>query len=208
VPADFGYGIHQHDNIKLARVCSALAHACATWSSPACLTANIPSCAPPDPSLVAWPIQLVEQDYFPNEDYDSCLQVPGQIPETHCSPLNPANLPAPRCSGGDHANVGPQPGDLGCAACAVDSLNGQLYITVDDTYKGDFIAMRVGIKDLYGVVVYPYQALDLPILHAGDKLQVQLARDLNETLPSAGQALIEFISTPQDSVRTAPLAWW
>lgn len=209
VPADFGYGIHQHDNIKLARVCSSLAQACAMWSSPACLTANLSSCAPPNPSLEAWPIHLVEQDYFPNNDYDSCIQVPGGIPDTLCSPLNPANLPAPSCSGGERANVGPQPGDLGCPACAVDSLTDQLYITIDDNYKGDFIAKDVGFKRMTdGVVVYPYYALDLPILHAGDKLQVQLELRPYETVPSAGQAIIEFISMPYESVRVAPLAWW
>jgi hypothetical protein len=193
----------------LAGVCPALAHACQTWSSPACVDANVGAltCVAPSSAQPPWAIELVDEFFFPN-DSNSCVQIPGDDPETSCTSFTPAPAQPVFCPSDTGGSVGPQPGNLGCGACALDTNTSTLYLLIDSTYKGAFIAKEVSFL-IGGGIVRPYPTLDLPVLQAGDKLQVQLVPIVPGNEPPANaQALIEYVAMPYEPYRLAPLEWW
>lgn len=206
-PADFGLAPNQNADIRVAGVCPAVEYACSAWYSPACGPILGWPCATPDSSAAAWPVALVAQTYFPTDHFDTCAQPTEPSAPTTCSELQEIELPEPFCSGGKDGEVGPQPGDLGCGACSVSGNSGELYLVVDDTYKGDFIPLDIVFKRTDGMIVRPFQALSLPVLHAGEKLMVTLSPG-QDPLPSGGQAWLEYTSDAQAPVSRVPLAWW
>jgi hypothetical protein len=207
--ADFGLAPYEHENIGLAGACSALVYACNMWSTPECIDANVAalSCVPPSPAIVPWPSIVVETTYFPG-NIDTCVQPANSSVTTTCTRMSARHKTTPSCPA-DLRVVGPQPGDLGCGACALKASTRSLYIAIDSTYEGDFIAKEVSIKRLDGVTVQPFKPLDLPVLRAGDKLQVLLElRTPSEQIPAAGQAMLEVVATPYETYRVAPIEWW
>lgn len=205
--ADFGLAPAQNAEIHVAGACNALAYACSMYGSPACGPLANWSCSAPDPSASAWPISMVTSTYFPTDQFDICEQATSPNLRPRCSDLVEVELPWPMCSGDDGANVGPQPGDLGCGACSVNANGSELYLVIDDTYKGDFIPTNIAFKQLDTSIVYPFQPLNLPVLRAGEKMLVMLAPGA-DPIPSAGQAWIEFVSDAYQQTRYVPIAWW
>lgn len=206
--ADFGEG-GGGAAIRMVNLCAALRDTCAAGNQPECTAAAALSCPTPSAAPTTWPLGQLASEMFGGTANNTCFATTG--PNMSCT-VFAAPPPAEGCPVRSSNIVGPQPGELGCSACAIHASTRKLFLGIESTYDDVVIPVAVRFKIAGGTTITPYAGFDGPGLTAGQSAQLVLqwtgnGADQVANLTSGAVAYLGYKTGGSNTTYWTTIAW-